>query len=230
MSNNPLVDDFINNTGTKEIPEDESVMQKVIPMYLPLYTEPVGIPVQPIIDMSAEERYATFKEFIGNIRSVCSMFKDMANLNRCVNKTPGEIIDEIRESLLPYAESIGLKLELDTVSKEVETMCIMAQVYGFLTEMTRFMSIEYKMSYDYENDQVIEVTSEDVDEEPKIDDNLMSDIFNLKSVEGLHEAIEKHAQKSDDDDEHFTDMLAAEMMGATDGEPFTDEELYGDKK
>lgn len=222
---NPLVDDFID--GIKEIPEDESVVQNVIPMYLPLFTEPVGLPVQPIIDMTAEERYATFKEFIGNIKSVCSMFKDMANSNKTNNLD--KIIDDIREALLPYADSIGLQLELDTDNKAIETMCIMAQVYGFLTEMTRFMSVEYKMSYDYENDQVINVTSEDVDEEPKIDEDLMSDMFNNKSVESLYAAIEKHAQ-SDDNDEYFTDMLAAEMMGATDGEPFTDKELYGDEK
>lgn len=223
---NPLVDDFINDI--KEIPEDESVVQNVIPMYLPLFTEPVGLPVQPIIDMTAEERYATFKEFISNIRSVCSMFKDMANSNKTDNFD--KIIDDIRSAILPYADSIGLQLELDTDNKVIETMCIMAQVYGFLTEMTRFMSIEYKMSYDYENDQVIEVTSEDVDEEPKIDEDLMSDMFNNKSTESLYAAIEKHAQKSDDNDEFFTDMLAAEMMGATDGEPFTDKELYGDEK
>lgn len=224
---NPLVDDFIGDI--KEIPEDESVEQNVIPMYLPLYTDPVGIPVQPIIDMTAEERYDAFKEFISNIRSVCSMFHDMANLNKSDN--PDEIIDDIRDALLPYADSIGLKLELNTDNKAVETMCIMAQVYGFLTEITRFMSVEYKMSYDYENDQVIEVTSEDVDEEPTmIDDDLMQDIFNVNSIEGLYAAVEKHAQKSDDNDEYFTDMLAAEMMGATDGEPFTKDELYGDDK
>ena len=222
---NPLVDDFINDI--KEIPEDESVVQNVIPMYLPLFTEPVGLPVQPIIDMTAEERYATFKEFISNIRSVCSMFKDMANSNKTDNLD--KIIDDIREAILPYADSIGLQLELDTDNKAIETMCIMAQVYGFLTEMTRFMSVEYKMSYDYENDQVIEVTSEDVDEEPKIDEDLMSDMFNNKSTESLYAAIEKHAQ-NENNDEYFTDMLAAEMMGATDGEPFTDKELYGDEK
>ena len=195
-----LVDDFINNTGTKEIPEDESVAVHSIPMFLPLYTEPVGIPVQPIMDMTPEERMSTFKEFIKDIRSVCSMFKDIAHLDKLNN--PDEIYEEIKDIVWPFAASLGIKFDLAVSDKWVEISCILVQVYGYLTEITRWMAAEYSITYDPDADQVVHAAvSDDVDEPD--------------------EALE---------DSRVLDMLAAEMMGATQGDPFSDKELFGDKK
>jgi hypothetical protein len=198
-----LVDDFINNTGTKEIPEDESVAIHSIPMFLPLYTEPVGIPVQPIIDMTPEERMRTFKEFIKDIRSVCSMFKDIAHLDKLNN--PDEIYEEIKDTVWPFAASIGIKFNLAVSDKWLEISCILVQVYGYLTEITRWMAAEYSITYDPDDDQVVQAAvSDDVDEQPGESDEL--------------------------EDSRFLDMLAAEMMGATQGNPFSDKELFGEDK
>lgn len=198
---NPLVDDFINNAGTKEIPKDESVAEHTIPMFLPLYTEPIGIPVQPIMDMTQEERMHTFKEFIKDIRSVCSMFNDIAHIDKLNN--PDEVYDEIKDVVWPFAASLGIKFDLAVSDRWIELTCILVQVYGYLTEVTRWMAAEYNITYDPDIDQVIHAAvSDDVDEQPEEHDEL--------------------------EDSWFLDMLTAEMMGATQGTPFSDKELFGE--
>lgn len=192
---NQLVDDFINNNSKKP--------DTTIPAFLPMFVAPVGIPVQPIIDMSPEERLSVFREFIGNIKSICNMFNDMSKLGTG-DIDPETVVNGIRNALNPYAESIGLNIDMDTDNTAVATCCLMAQVYGFLTEIVRFMSIEYNLSYDVDNDTVVDtIASEDV-EDPFI-----------------------NASDNKEDDE-FLNMLAAELVGATDGVEFTDVELTGE--
>ena len=200
---NPIVDDFIN--GTKEIPEDESVAPRVIPVFLPLGNlynggtdEPIGIPVEPIIRMTPEDRLETFNELVHNLKMICSMFSDIAT-----NGDDEECIDAITKAIMPYAEFLGITREFPIKNKAASLCCILAEVYGYISEILRFISIEYHLSYDSESDKIVEVMeADDVDENP----------FN-----------------EEENDEHFLDMLAAEMMGATSGEEFTNEELHGDQ-
>lgn len=54
----------------------------------------------------------------------------------------------------------------------------------------------------------------------------------MESLNNMTTSTEESTSTDDDelDDVRFREMLTNELIGATDGEPFTDEELYGEEK
>lgn len=194
---NPLIDDFIKNVDeVKDIDSNEKVsaLGIIIPSAFKKSPEAdadiAGVPVDFIIKASPEQRQNEFKDIIHNLESLSIAYNDLINNGEAA-------VEHIFEAFGPYAEDIGIKLpECD--NRMIKAFVLLSDTFAVLTELCRFMSITYNMSYDVDSDSVVNatptVTSDDID---------------------------------DDEDEHLAEMLMNEFMGATDGEPFTNEELYG---
>lgn len=194
---NPLIDDFINSVDeVKDIDSNEKVSALGIIIPSTFKKSPdadadvVGVPIDFIIKASPEQRKNEFKDIVHNLESLSIAYNDIINNGE-------EAVEHIFTTFGPYAEDIGIKLpECD--NRMIKAFVLLSDTFAVLTELCRFMSITYNMSYDVDSDSVVNatptVTSDDVD---------------------------------DDEDEHLAEMLMNEFMGATDGEPFTNEELYG---
>jgi len=205
---NRLIDDFINSVDeVKDIDSNEKVsaLGMMIPSAFKKYPDAeadvislvmlpnadvVGVPVDFIIKATPEQRMNEFKDIVHNLKSLSLAYNDLINNGE-------EAIDRIFNAIGAYAEDIGIKLpECD--NRMIKAFVLLSDTFAVLTELCRFMSITYNMSYDVDSDSVVNatptVTSDDID---------------------------------DKEDEHLAEMLMNEFMGATDGEPFTNEELYG---
>ena len=196
---NPIVDDFINSVDeVKDIDSDEKVSALGIIIPSAFKKSPdadadvVGVPVDFIINASPEQRMNEFKDIVHNLESLSIAYNDLIDNGE-------EAVDRIFNAIGAYAEDIGIKLpECD--NRMIKAFVLLSDTFAVLTELCRFMSITYNMSYDVDSNSVVNatptVTSDDID---------------------------------DKEDEHLAEMLMTEFMGATDGEPFTNEELYGTK-
>lgn len=209
---NPLVDDFINKTNPEpEIPKNDE--EPMVITYIPTMYEyagedvdftkclPVGIPVGWVEELSQEEREETFIALKQDLKVVCKMFSDIAKYGE-------EAIQHVYNNIIPHAKAMGINIEHTTDNKIINTCVILSDVYAYLTELLRYMALCYNIPYNYGDSDGTEVVSDDTDEV----DSFITE------------------EQSENDDEHFASMLAAELIGATDGEEFTENELYGGKE
>lgn len=210
--NNPLIDDFINKTNPEpEIPKEDNE-EPVVITYIPTMYEyagedvdftkclPVGIPVGWVGELSKEEREEKFVALKQDLKVVCKMFSDIAKYGE-------EAIPHVYDNIKPHAEAMGINVEHSTDNMIINTCVILSDVYAYLTELLRYIALCYNIPYNYGDGNGTEVVSDDTEE---IDSFITE-------------------EQSEHEDEHFADMLAAELIGATDGEDFTNEELYGNE-
>ena len=119
-------------------------------------------------------------------------------------------LDEVRSNIINHSKEFGLATSFDNLSKDATVLTMLYDLKFYLEAVTRYIGETFDVYPD--TDKLDEI----------INDNMM-------------ESSTEESESTDDEDEHLDDvhiaeMLANELTGATDGVPFTNEELYGEEK
>lgn len=235
--NENLINDFLERSNNvKDIDEDaikDSTVQILIPS-----SGVAKVDMSSLWTYDNATRQDIVNEYFTNVNIINHMILDLCN-GPVENKN--EVVANIMEAITDHAEQLELHTNWPNLSPDAEAIMICLDVKAFLEACIQFIADTFDIIPEKENIIMDPETEnpfnegETSDEPTAIDDNFMQEVFNQNSIEGLFAVAAKYSAKdkeSDDEansDEYFANMLAAELVGATEGEEFTETELYGDK-
>ena len=199
--NENLINDFVNKVN--ELDEIKTIDQD--PEQIKFFSPTIGnleLDVSTLrnVDPFGLQQIANQYEM-----SVLNLNKFIYDITTC-DKTPDEYhkeVEDVYSRIQEQAEGIGLATKYDPDRYNTTA-------YYNTSRDATVLSMCYDLKF------YMEATI-----------NHIAETFGI--FPDLDEFMTPAEEQSDDSDEKFADMLAAELVGATSGVPFTDEELYGNE-
>lgn len=111
-----------------------------------------------------------------------------------------EELDEVRSNIINFSKEFGLATSFENLSKDATVLTMLYDLKFYLETVSNYIGETFDV---YPNTIKL--------------DEIINNNMNPSTEEST----------STDDDGRFGDMLTNELIGATDGVPFTNEELYG---
>lgn len=209
--NDQLIKDFVDKVeelkeikGVKEIPEDATDELK---FFSPsVYVMSLDVTVLRTVPVDGLQEIVD--QYYINLDVIHKFIYDIAHFGE-PDKFEKEL-DEVRSNIINHSKEFGLATSFDNLSKDATVLTMLYDLKFYLEAVTRYIGETFDVYPD--TDKLDEI----------INDNMM-------------ESSTEESESTDDEDEHLDDvhiaeMLANELTGATDGVPFTNEELYGEEK
>lgn len=209
--NDQLIKDFVDKVeelkeikGVKEIPEDVTDELK---FFSPsVYVMSLDVTVLRTVPVDGLQEIVD--QYYINLDVIHKFIYDIAHFGE-PDKFEKEL-DEVRSNIINHSKEFGLATSFDNLSKDATVLTMLYDLKFYLEAVTRYIGETFDVYPD--TDKLDEI----------INDNMM-------------ESSTEESESTDDEDEHLDDvhiaeMLANELTGATDGVPFTNEELYGEEK
>ena len=209
--NDQLIKDFVDKVeelkeikGVKEIPEDATDELK---FFSPsVYVMSLDVTVLRTVPVDGLQEIVD--QYYINLDVIHKFIYDIAHFGE-PDKFEKEL-DEVRSNIINHSKEFGLATSFDNLSKDATVLTVLYDLKFYLEAVTRYIGETFDVYPD--TDKLDEI----------INDNMM-------------ESSTEESESTDDEDEHLDDvhiaeMLANELTGATDGVPFTNEELYGEEK
>lgn len=200
--NENLINDFVNKVN--ELDDIKNIDTE--PEQIKFFSPSVGgleLDVSSLRNVDPSGLQQIVNQYAMNILSLNTFIYDITTCD----KTPDEYhqeVEDVYNRIREQAEGVGLATKYDPERYHTTA-------YYNTSRDATVLSICYDLKFYME--AVMNHIAESFGIFPDIDDDM----------------VPTEEQPSDDSDEKFADMLTAELLGATSGEPFTDEELYGNE-
>ena len=207
--NDQLIKDFVDKVdelkeikdvkGVKEIPEDAT---DKIKFFSPSVYE-MTLDVTVLRTVPVDGLQEIVDQYYINLDVIHKYIYDIAHFGE-PDKFEEEL-DEVRSNIINYSKEFGLATSFDNLSKDATVLTMLYDLKFYLETVTNYIGETFDV---YPNTI-------------KLDEIINNN---------MNPSTEESTSTDDDDkleDGRFGDMLTNELIGATDGVPFTNEELYG---
>ena len=232
--NENLINDFLERSNDVKDIDEDAIKDTTVQILIPS-SGVAKVDMSSLWTYDNATRQDIVNDYFTNVNIINHMILDLCN----TVENKDEIVANVMEAITEHAKQLELHYSWSNLSPDAEAIMICLDVKAFLEGCIQFIADTFDIIPEKENiimDPETEnpFNEEETSDEPTaIDDNFMQDVFNQNSIEGLYGVAAKYAaeeEESDDEDnsdENFANMLAAELSGATEGEEFTENELYG---
>lgn len=213
--NDQLIKDFVDKVdelkeikGVKEIPEDATDTLK---FFSPsVYAMSLDVTVLRTVPVDGLQEIVD--QYYINLDVIHKYIYDIAHFGEPA-KFEKEL-DEVRSNIINQSKECGLATSFDNLSKDATVLTMLYDLKFYMEAVTRYIGETFDVYPD--TDKLDEI----------INNNMTESLDNMTASPEESESI-------DDDkleDARCDVMLTNELIGATDGVPFTNEELYGEEK
>ena len=213
--NDQLIKDFVDKVdelkeikGVKEIPEDATDTLK---FFSPsVYVMSLDVTVLRTVPVDGLQEIVD--QYYINLDVIHKYIYDITHFGK-PDKFEKEL-DEVRSNIINHSKEFGLATSFDNLSKDATVLTMLYDLKFYLEAVTNYIG------------ETFDVYPDTIKLDEVINNNMMESLNNMTT------STEESTSTDDDelDDVRFREMLTNELIGATDGEPFTDEELYGEEK
>lgn len=232
--NENLINDFLERSNDVKDIDEDAIKDTTVQILIPS-SGVAKVDMSSLWTYDNATRQDIVNDYFTNVNIINHMILDLCN----AVENKDEIVANVMEAITEHAKQLELHYSWSNLSPDAEAIMICLDVKAFLEGCIQFIADTFDIIPEKEN-IIMDPETENPfneekapDERTTIDDNFMQDVFNQNSIEGLYGVAAKYAaeeEESDDEDnsdENFANMLAAELSGATEGEEFTENELYG---
>lgn len=210
--NDQLIKDFVDKIdelkeikGVKEIPED---VTDEIKFFSPsVYV--MSLDVTTLRTVPVDGLQEIVDQYYINLDVIHKFIYDIAHFGEPAKFE--EELDQVRSNIINHSKEFGLATSFDNLSKDATVLTMLYDLKLYMEAVTKYIG------------ETFDVYPDPIKLDEIINNNMMESLNNM--------APSTDESTSDDDDElddiRIHEMLTNELIGATDGEPFTNEELYG---
>lgn len=210
--NDRLIKDFVDKIdelkeikGVKEIPEDAT---DEIKFFSPsVYV--MSLDVTTLRTVPVDGLQEIVDQYYINLDVIHKFIYDIAHFGEPTKFE--EELDQVRSNIINHSKEFGLATSFDNLSKDATVLTMLYDLKLYMEAVTKYIG------------ETFDVYPDPIKLDEIINNNMMESLNNM--------APSTDESTSDDDDElddiRIHEMLTNELIGATDGVPFTNEELYG---
>lgn len=231
--NENLINDFLERSNNVKDIDEDAIQDATVQILIPS-SGVAKVDMSSLYTYDNATRQDIVNDYFTNVNIINHMILDLCN----AIENKDEVVANVMEAITDHAKQLELHWSWSNLSPDAEAIVICLDVKAFLEGCIQFIADTFDIIPEKENIIMDPETAnpfneeETSDEGTPIDDNFMQGVFNQNSIEGLYAFAAKYKaeEESDDEDnsdENFANMLAAELSGATEGEEFTENELYG---
>ena len=213
--NDQLIKDFVDKVdelkeikGVKEIPEDATDTLK---FFSPsVYVMSLDVTVLRTVPVDGLQEIVD--QYYINLDVIHRYIYDIAHFGEPA-KFEKEL-DEVRSNIINHSKECGLATAFDNLSKDATVLTMLYDLKFYMEAVTNYIG------------ETFDVYPDTVKLDEIISNNMMGSLDNMTPST-------EESESTDDDkleDARCDVMLTNELIGATDGVPFTNEELYGEEK
>ena len=213
--NDQLIKDFVDKVdelkeikGFKEIPED---VTDTLKFFSPsVYVMSLDVTVLRTVPVDGLQEIVD--QYYINLDVIHKYIYDITHFGK-PDKFEKEL-DEVRSNIINHSKEFGLATSFDNLSEDATVLTMLYDLKFYMEAVTNYIG------------ETFDVYPDTVKLDEIISNNMMGSLDNMTPST-------EESESTDDDkleDARCDVMLTNELIGATDGVPFTNEELYGEEK